>query len=187
LIKRQYHDFIQETAKPTGRVPQQNTESAMSSAGAQYISRNLIDGPNNEAGKQALLQRGLKRVDAQLAEEEECFAQAAVKRQTFLTTALEKYNLVGPMLLLSRCPTPLYLCTVALHLVLWLPFFDRSAMSFGTIMLLYPLYIILSFLCALVMGTRAGNLQMRDRHLRRIRQLKAERELLMDKVLADAL
>jgi hypothetical protein len=159
----------------------------MSSAAAQYISGKLNDGPDNEAGKQALLQRGLKRIDAQLAEEEERFAQAAVERQNFVTTSLEKYNLVGPVLLLSRCPMPLHFCAVVLNLLFWMSIFSPSLPSFRTVMILYPLYVVVTVLSVLVLGTRDGNLQMRDRYVGRIRQLKAERELLMDKVLADAL
>jgi hypothetical protein len=178
----------QQTAKPTGGVvPQQNTESAMSSAAAQYISGKLNDGPDNAAGKQALLQRGLKRIDAQLAEEEECFAKAAVRRQNFLTTSLEKFHLVGPVLLLSRCPIPLYICSVVINLRVWFSIFTHSVPSFRTSMILYPVYIVVSVLSGVVWGTRGGSMEMRDEHLRRIGQLKAERDLLMDKVLADAL
>jgi hypothetical protein len=76
---------------------------------------------------------------------------------------------------------------VVLNLRVWLSVFSYSVPSFRTSMILYPLYIVVSVLSGVVWGTRGGSMEMRDEHLRRIGQVKAERDLLMDKVLADAL
>lgn len=136
--------------------------------------------------ERVLFKRGLKRIDAQLADEEERFNHEATQRQHRVMDWLQTYILVGPVLLLYHCPNVLFFFAVALNIMVFavVPFMHVTFIQTWSLRLLC---LVVSLLSAVISGAKAGNVAVRERHQHRIRDLKAERERLMDKVLDDTL
>jgi hypothetical protein len=135
------------------------------------------------------LKRALKRIDAQLADEESRFSHEAVQRQHRFLFWLHTHILVGPVMVLYRCPNVLFACAMALNgaVFLAIPLSHHGALSHAQTIGLWMLCAAVTLLSAIVSGAKAGNSSVRIRHQQRINCLKAEREKLMDKVLDETL